>query len=168
MSICLRRNKVIYPPRSLEGWNDRRRRRSRKIVPDHVPESFLTSASLACPFALSLSFSLTETSTPHPSTSRHITFLPTASLPIYQTTDPPERRGKAICRSRRCVSYAAPPSMIYVMCSHLSSYVFSVELWMKIIVRRDAHDFYCQRIVEILQLRESVWICHLIASLLRV
>jgi len=55
----VQRNKVIYPPQfSPEGWNDHRRRRSRKIFTalGHVPGSFrplLALVLLPRPFALS-------------------------------------------------------------------------------------------------------------------
>lgn len=138
----------LDPPRdeTTTVEEDRGRSRARLFCP------LSSYVSLSCLPFRSFSFFLADWDVnPHPSTSRHITFLPTAStyLPNYWSSRK-KKEGNLSVRAMRILRSASIYGLRNVLSSFSLVRLFTVELWMKIIVCRDAHDFYCWKIAEIL------------------
>lgn len=116
------RNKVIYPPRSPQGM---KRPPWKKIEEDRAKSCtgfFRSLSSYVSPSSsLSLPFFLADWDVnPHPSTSRHVTFLPTASthLPNYRSSRK-KREGNLSVRTMRILRSAS----VYGLRNVLSSFI---------------------------------------------
>lgn len=118
------RNKVIYPPRSPQGmkrppWKKIEEDRARLYT--RVFRSLSSYVSPSSSPSRSLPFFLADWDVnPHPSSSRHVTFLPTASthLPNYRSSRK-KREGNLSVRTMRILRSAS----VYGLRNVLSSFI---------------------------------------------